>query len=204
MKILKNSGNERVIDVIRPFLRAGSHLDMVSPSLSLFAFGELLGELSKLARTRLLLPPANADLALLGTPADRAARNRLQQRWLAKRCADWLEQDVELRHAVGAVPQGALVLRNREAEPQQVVLGSLSFSTDGLGITPGNPLNLIQASENADEKPSISTRRAGVRSVSSNSSQRLNCFWATRVVLSMLATPCSMSAVSSPSVAKAI
>jgi SNF2 family DNA or RNA helicase len=37
-----------------------------------------------------------------------------------------------------------------------VVLGSLSFSTDGLGITPGNPLNLIQASENADESRLLS------------------------------------------------
>jgi hypothetical protein len=36
------------------------------------------------------------------------------------------------------------------------------------------------------------------------SSQRLNCFCARRVVLSMLAMPCSNSAVSSPSVTKAI
>lgn len=156
MKILKNSGNERVIDVIRPFLRDGGHLDMVSPSLSLFAFAELLGELSKLARTRLLLPSTKADLALLGTAADRAARNRLQQRWLAKRCAAWLEKNVELRHAMGAVPQGALVLRSQETVPQQVVLGSFAFSTDGLGITPGNPLNLIQASENAEESRLLS------------------------------------------------
>lgn len=156
MKILKNSGNERVIDVIRPFLTAGNHLDMVSPSLSLFAFGELFGDLSKLARTRLLLPSSDADLALLGTTEDRAARNRLQQRWLAKRCASWLQRDVELRHAAGSVPQGAVVLRDGQARPQQAVLGSFAFSTDGLGIAPGNPLNLIQASENAEESRLLS------------------------------------------------
>ncbi len=33
--------------------------------------------------------------------------------------------------------------------------------------------------------------RAGVRSASSSASQRLNCFWASRVVLSMLVMPCS-------------
>lgn len=32
-----------------------------------------------------------------------------------------------------------------------MVLGSFAFSTSGLGLTPGNPLNLIQASETADE-----------------------------------------------------
>ena len=31
------------------------------------------------------------------------------------------------------------------------MLGSFSFSTDGLGLAPGNPLNLIQASETAEE-----------------------------------------------------
>ena len=43
------------------------------------------------------------------------------------------------------------MLRNGDGSPQQAVLGSFSFSTDGLGLAPGNPLNLIQASENAEE-----------------------------------------------------
>ena len=32
-----------------------------------------------------------------------------------------------------------------------MLLGSLAFSTDGLGLTPGNPLSLIQASETPEE-----------------------------------------------------
>src|SRR5690554_3004741 len=42
-------------------------------------------------------------------------------------------------------------MRKPDATPEQVVLGSLAFSTAGLGLTPGNPLSLIQASESADE-----------------------------------------------------
>jgi hypothetical protein len=42
-------------------------------------------------------------------------------------------------------------MRDAQATPEQVVLGSFAFSTDGLGLTPGNPLSLIQASESADE-----------------------------------------------------
>jgi len=56
-----------------------------------------------------------------------------------------------LRRAAGPVPQGAAVIRNGQEQPEQVVLGSFAFSTDGLGLTPGNPLSLIQASESADE-----------------------------------------------------
>ena len=58
---------------------------------------------------------------------------------------------MEVRRAVAPIPQGAFVLRNTEAQPSQALLGSVAFSTDGLGLTPGNPLNLIQASEAAEE-----------------------------------------------------
>ena len=87
MKILRNTGTERVIDLIRPWLQPGSQLDVVAPSLSLFAFAEILEQASRLAKARLLAPPDGADLAFLGSEADRAARNRLQARWLARRCA---------------------------------------------------------------------------------------------------------------------
>ena len=151
MKLVRNTGTDRVIDLIRPWLKPGNQLDVATPSLSLFAFAEILDEASKLAKARLLLPPDGADLAFLGTEADRAARNRLQTRWLASRCAGWIEDKAEVRRANGAVPQGTIVLRDGEARPEQVVLGSFGFSSDGLGITPGNPLSLIQASETADE-----------------------------------------------------
>ncbi len=156
MKIIRNTGTERVIDLIRPWLKPGNQLDIVTPSFSLFAFAEILEEVSKLAKARLLLPPDGAELAFLGTEADRAARNRLQTRWLAKRFAGWIQDKAELRRTHGTVPQGAVVLRDGDARPQQVVLGSFAFSTDGLGISPGNSLSLIQASETADESNLLS------------------------------------------------
>ena len=42
-------------------------------------------------------------------------------------------------------------MRGPDGAPAQVVLGSFAFNTSGLGLTPGNPLNLIQASETAEE-----------------------------------------------------
>src|SRR5215471_11011176 len=156
MKLLRNTGADRVIDVVRPWLGPGNQLDVVSPTLSLFAFAEVLGELPKLSKARLLLPSNGGDLALLGSTADRAARNRLQSRWLAKQCAKWLEDKVELRQARDSVPQGAIVLRSKDGRPQQAILGAFSFSTEGLGITPGNPLSLIQASETPDETSLLS------------------------------------------------
>ena len=151
MRIISNIGTDRVVDLIQPLLRPGNQIDVASEALSLHAFGELARNLPRLAKTRLILPPADAELSLFGTEADRAARNRLQGRWLAERCAEWIENAVEVRRATRAVPQGAIVVRNGEGSPQQAFIGSFSFSTDGIGLAPGNPLNLIQASETLEE-----------------------------------------------------
>jgi hypothetical protein len=157
MKLLSNAGNERVIDLLRPWLQRGFQLDLATPGFSLFAFAELAAALSGLRKSRLILPPADQDLGLLGAPGDRAARNRLQTRWLATRCAHWLEGKVELRQAAGAVPQAAAVLRDTADQPQQVVMGSFAFTADGLGITPGNPLRLIHAAETPEESRLLAT-----------------------------------------------
>ena len=151
MRIVSNIGTDRVFDFIRPCLRAGNQIDLVSDALSLHAFGELAEKLTPLARARIILPPDNATLGLHGTASDRAARNRLQGRWLAKLCAEWVNSKAEVRRADQPIPQGAVVLRNCDGSPLQVVLGSFSFSTNGLGLAPGNPLNLIQASESLEE-----------------------------------------------------
>jgi hypothetical protein len=151
MRFVQNSGTDRVIDLLRSTLGTAQALDCVSPSFSLFAYAELMRELGGLDRTRLILPVDDDRLDLLGGAGDRAARNRLQSRWLARQCAKWVQQGVELRRAAGAVPQGAVVLRDSQGTPQQAVLGSLALSSDGLGVTPGNPMSLVQASETVEE-----------------------------------------------------
>ena len=151
MRIVPNTGTDRVVDIVRPWLRTGHRVDLASRSLSLFAFAELAGKLARLAGARLVLPTDNTEIDLLGSEADRAARNRLQGRWLASRCAAWVENATEVRKANGSVPQGAILLRNGDGHAGQALLGSFSFSTDGLGLAPGNPLNLIHASETPEE-----------------------------------------------------
>ena len=155
MRIISNTGTDRVVDLIQPWLRSGYRIDLASRAFSLHVFRELAEKLSLMATARLVLPPNDVELSLFGSDADRAARNQLQGRWLARRCADWIEKKVEVRRADRPVPQGAIVLRNEDGRPQQAVLGSFSFSTDGLGLAPGNPLNLIQVSETAEESEQL-------------------------------------------------
>ena len=156
MKLVRNAGNDRVIDLIRPSLGAGQKLDVVTSVLSLFAFAELLEPLESLDHCRLMLPPDDVNLALFGSRADRPARNRLHARWLARRLSQWVADKADVRRANGPVPQGTLVIRDGSDQVVQAVLGSLAFSTDGLGLTPGNPMSLIQASETEDEAQLLS------------------------------------------------
>lgn len=165
MKFVSNAGTDRVLDFLRPALQANHQLDMASPSFSLFAFSEVLTDLPRLSHARLVIPPTMIDpntgiegvqLCLLGSASDRAARNKLQAPWLARQLAHWVQNKADVRHSLGPIPQGIVVMRDAQGQALQAALGSFAFSSEGLGITPGNPLSLIQASETPAEAQMLS------------------------------------------------
>ena len=153
MRLLRNSGRDRVVDELRNALEAGSSLDCVSQGFSVLAYGELRDNLEKAKRCRLVLPALTPpELGLTGIAADRTARNRLNLRWLAQQCSEWMERKVDCRLVAKTPPQSAFLFRGDES---LTVSGSISgacpFTTEGLGLASGNPLSLIQRSETADE-----------------------------------------------------
>jgi SNF2 family DNA or RNA helicase len=152
MKLIKNTGSDRVIDELRRTLATPSCLDLASPAFSLFAFAELRDLLEKLDACRVVLPAINgADLGLTGSETDRAFRNRLQLRWLARECAAWIKKKVELRNAPALLPQSILIAGKEDSALHRVITGNCAFTTEGLGITPGNQFSLIQCSEKPEE-----------------------------------------------------
>jgi hypothetical protein len=154
VKILRNAGSERILDEVRAGLTAEGQLDMLTGTLSLFAFQEVMGELSKLKTARLILP-LPLELGFLGTSADRAARNRLQSGYLAKQTASWIAAKTEIRCAPGTVPQGAIVIRNAQSQPEKALTGSFGFDTEGLGLTAGDTLRFIQSTESSEESAQL-------------------------------------------------
>lgn len=156
MRLVQNTGTDRVLDLVLPGIERGGRVDVLTSALSLFAITKLTDSQQQQHGCRLLLPPKGSDLIMLGTEADRPARNRLQTRWLAKQVLQWLEDQVEVRRATAAIPQGTLVTRDTGANPIQAVFGPVALTTEGLGMTPGNPMSLIQASETPDEAQQLS------------------------------------------------
>ena len=152
MKLLSNSGSDRVLEWLHEALAKGGQLDVATPELSLFAFSAIESQLAGTGSARWLLPPAGSDLSLLGGPADRASRNLLLSRGLASRFAEWLvEKACEVRHASGPIPQGMLVARDADSSPRGAAFGTVAFSTAGFGLTPGSSLALVQRTESAGE-----------------------------------------------------
>ena len=152
MKLIKNSGTDRVVDELRKALAPESSLSIASPLFSLFAYAEVREFLAGLTKANLLLPaPDTTPLSLLGSPADRPQRNKLQARWLARQCLEWITAKASVRAAPGMVPQSTFVTENADPTRNRVITGNCPFTTDGLGLTPGNQFSLIQCSESPEE-----------------------------------------------------
>lgn len=151
MRLVRNSGTDRGIDSLREWLTQGANVDLVSPTFSLFAFAELRNALDRIERCRLLLGAPGAILpGLFGGDADIASRGALQGRWLARVASDWIKKRAEIRHARKAPPQ-SLVLVDGKPSLHRAMLGTCSFTTEGLGVTPGGRLGLVQATESDAE-----------------------------------------------------
>lgn len=134
MKLIYNTGSNRIVDLVQALLFDGHRLDAVTHALSVFACEPLLDRLNRTEQCRVVLPDNASSLPFLGSPADRSARNRLQSRWLAACVRDWLAAKADIRLASGDIPQGAVIVRDSSYSPTQAFLGSLALTTDGLGL----------------------------------------------------------------------
>jgi len=150
MKSVPNIGTHRVLDVLSEGLLEGAELDLATQHLSLFAYSALSDKLAEISQTRLLIPAEGAGTSLLGTAADRGLRNQLRSRFLARQCRAWLASSAKTHTTRAGIPQG-LAVTSSGGGPVEAVLGSFSFSTEGLGIAPGNPLSIIERTESSEE-----------------------------------------------------
>ncbi|WP_242217611.1 helicase-related protein [Shinella zoogloeoides] len=118
----------------------------MSPDFSLYAFAETHDQLKKAGRCRILLgSDTSITGSLYGGPGDITARGKLQSRWLAKIAGEWLDKHAEVRHAPATPPQSMIVISNDDN--RHVLTGTCPFTTEGLGVTPGDRLGLVQFSD---------------------------------------------------------
>ena len=147
MRLLRNSGADRALDLLREWIAPNAGVDIVSPTFSLFAFAEIRDALERIDRSRLVLgEPSSVASSLLGSEADIAFRGRLQGRWLAKSASEWISKKADIRNTRKAPPQSFIFVRDHSS-PGKAMVGSCSFTTEGLGLTPSGQLGLLQATD---------------------------------------------------------
>jgi hypothetical protein len=157
VRFISNTGQDRLLDSLKAVFQPNGSLSAASPGLSLFAWEGLRSFLDQAANARLIIPAEPAALGLLGGQADREARNRLQSVYLANTLAQWLESKAEIRSATAAIPQGLIVTSTSSGTVEHGWLGALALTSDGLGLSPGNPMSLVQATESATESQTLAT-----------------------------------------------
>ncbi|MBM4394216.1 MAG: helicase [Deltaproteobacteria bacterium] len=147
MRLIRNGGSERVVDDLRRAIGPDASLDVATPAFSLHAFAEVRDLLSLVSAARLIFPPGDRLRdSLMGGERDRVFRNRLLGPWLARECSAWAARKVEVRSTAAAIPQSVLIARDASSGRGGAVVGDCPFTTEGLGITPGNPLALVHGS----------------------------------------------------------
>lgn len=149
MKLLRNRGNDRVVDHLRGHGGVAA-IRAATSSVSAFGITALLDSGRRIPTGKLLLPPAvGITDSVAGDEADRAERNRLILRGAARRSLDWFNR-VETRVAPGRLPQSTLIVETVDGQ-RTAMVGSCALTTAGLGLTPAERLGMVQLAEGADE-----------------------------------------------------
>ena len=151
----------RVGDFLRSRIDRSSELSIVSAYFTIYAFDRMSGALSQAAATRFLY----GDPAGVGSvdPSDGAAKEFgladhggialqkvLSQKALARECADWIRDRVEIRTVERAgFLHGKLYHIKKNGRSSATVAGSSNFTVRGLGFSsrPNIELNLEVGSE---------------------------------------------------------
>ena len=186
MKFLSNIGSERLGDALGEALDDDAKLSIISSYFTVFAYGELRDELSKIDNLRFVfseptffrrmqdakepmefvLKQRSREQGIGGTGLELTLRNNLNQRALARECAEWVRRKAEFRSAKrrGAIqPGGTYVVENVGGADQAFMGTAADFSLEGLGYDrePGTVMG-VSHFENATEAAGLKAMFEGI------------------------------------------
>ena len=157
--ILDNKSLGNVVSELKENIAAGCTLSVVSALFSLYAYDELKKELSKVSKFRLLVPRHDDKEIFLknlpGNHLDRRLRNQLDVTRIARECSEWLKQKCEVRQFPSSVHQNLIHLAHAGSDEHLAIVGSSSFTTDGLGIVPSESHHMNTCFRSSDEAHSL-------------------------------------------------
>lgn len=158
-KILDNKSLGNVVSVLKENIDTGCSLSVVSSLFSLYAYDELKKELSIIDKFKLLVPiQDNLDSFIQniqGNNLDRHFRNRLDMARIALDCSHWLKEKCEVRQLPSSVHQNLIHLSQSINDKNLSIVGSSSFTTDGLGVIASKTHHMNTYFQGTDEAHSL-------------------------------------------------
>lgn len=158
MQILDNKVQGRVIDKLRENIKSGTRLSIISAYFTIYAYEELRKELGKIEKLRLLFSEptfvknkkdinrefklsGSYERGLAGDRYEMKLKNELKQSEIAKECANWIREKVEVRayDEEYPLPQKMYLMENKKDE-STCIFGSSDFTSSGLGLVPSKKL----------------------------------------------------------------
>ncbi len=152
--------SERVIDDLRAKLSEGTSVSVAAASFSIYAYEVLKEELEKVDELRFIftsptfvkdrskkekreffIPKLNRERNLYGSDFEVKLRNRLEQKAIAKECADWIRRKVKFKSNASQEPMGGFLHVQNQKPCAYVPFNE--FTTTELGCERGNAVYSI-------------------------------------------------------------
>ncbi len=153
-----------VADFLSEKIKEGSELSIVSAYFTIYAYEALKNKLDIIDHLRFLFGEPRFVKALDPDKTDKKAykiednglhlKNRLEQRRVARECAEWINQKVDIRSVRQANLLHGKMYHIANGGVEEAILGSSNFTVSGLGMANHNnniELNLVVDS-NRDQR----------------------------------------------------
>ncbi len=160
MQLLDNKVQGKVIDKLKENIKTGTKLSIISAYFTIYAYEELRKELNKIDSLRLLFSEptfiknkkdinrefklsGSYERGLAGDRYEMKLKNELKQSEIAKECANWIKEKVEVKayDEEYPLPQKMYLMENKKEE-SSCIIGSSDFTSGGLGIVSSNKLDM--------------------------------------------------------------
>jgi SNF2 family DNA or RNA helicase len=147
--IRDNHDRGSVGDFLEDKIKEGSTLSFVSAYFTIYAYNDLKNYLDKIESLRFLFGEPRFIRSLDPTKTDKKAfkiedeglslSNRLEQKRVARDCAEWIKTKVEIRSLVKPNFLHGKLYHIDNKGVEKAILGSSNFTMHGLGLGEGSP-----------------------------------------------------------------
>jgi len=145
-----------VADFLREKIKEGSRLSIVSAYFTIYAYDQLKNMLDQIDHLNFLFGEPSFIKSIDPLRTDKKAyridndtlklTNKLEQKRVAKECADWIEQKVDIRSIRQSNLLHGKMYHVNNLGVEEAIMGSSNFTVSGIGLGESNnniELNLI-------------------------------------------------------------